>query len=177
MKHISLNDEKRILDVGCGSGLQMYELLSHHPSIKITGVDLSDEMLKKARDKLSTFPPERYKIIRGDVKDIKFRNNFDRVIMIDLLGHLNDPLKVCKKLYSALKKDGRMVIITPSECCLYRVLKYPFMAYKPPTRFYSKKEIRELLNNAGFNKIYFDKIKLFDLPFVPTEEHVAIAVK
>lgn len=43
-------DFKRILDVGCGTGMSTAPLISAWKNVEIIGVDLSEEMLKKARE-------------------------------------------------------------------------------------------------------------------------------
>jgi len=50
---IVINDCKRILDVGCGSGMSTYCLKERFPKAEIMGVDLSESMLNKACELVS----------------------------------------------------------------------------------------------------------------------------
>ncbi len=54
VNRISGNDFRRILDVGCGTGLSSGTLYAQWPNAEITGVDLSAEMLEKARQTMET---------------------------------------------------------------------------------------------------------------------------
>lgn len=47
--------ERRIVDVACGAGANVYHMLKHWPAAKVSGVDLDPELLEYARRKL---PPE-----------------------------------------------------------------------------------------------------------------------
>ena len=53
INRISGNNFKRILDVGCGTGMSTAALAANWKAAEIIGVDLSEEMLKKARESLT----------------------------------------------------------------------------------------------------------------------------
>jgi SAM-dependent methyltransferase len=177
IKSLEIKDDEFILDLGCGSGLFSYEILSRYKNVKIFGIDLSQKMLQMAEQRLSKFEKHRWELHDIDANKMDFSNKFDRIVSVDLLCHLDTPEKVFANIFSALKLEGRAVIVTPAKYCLYRLFKYPFMKSKPPTVFFSKNEIKQLLSNAGFTKIHFDYLKFFDFPFIPIEEHIAIAEK
>ncbi len=53
---------KRILEVGCGTGRNLESLARRFPSAELTGVDLSDSMLGKAKQKLTKYG-DRIKLV------------------------------------------------------------------------------------------------------------------
>ena len=47
IKHYKLNSNSKILDVGCGKGFLLYELLKLKPGLKIYGFDISSYAIKR----------------------------------------------------------------------------------------------------------------------------------
>jgi 2-polyprenyl-3-methyl-5-hydroxy-6-metoxy-1,4-benzoquinol methylase len=78
-KELSFNKSLKILDVGCGTGRHAIELTKRGYSV--TGVDLSESQLQKAREKA-----ERENLLidfqRQDARSLPFREEFDAAIMI-----------------------------------------------------------------------------------------------
>ena len=72
---------RTILDVGIGGGY-IYRELKNDKNLKCYGMDISAELVKRARDK---------SICIGDVKSIPFKeNSFDLVLAADLLEHVDE---------------------------------------------------------------------------------------
>lgn len=46
-------DAKKLLDLGCGTGLELDEIFKCFPQLEVTGIDLTLEMLLKLREKHS----------------------------------------------------------------------------------------------------------------------------
>lgn len=78
-KELSFNKSLRILDVGCGTGRHAIELSKR--GYHVTGVDLSESQLQKAREKAGR---ENLQIDfqRHDARSLPFREEFDAAIMI-----------------------------------------------------------------------------------------------
>src|SRR5919108_4444139 len=74
-------DAETLLELGCGTGAVLEELQSH---FDVTGVDLSDEMLRIARKKLP-----RVRFVHDDVTRVHLGQTFDVVISVaDVVNHL-----------------------------------------------------------------------------------------
>jgi len=95
-----LNTGDRILDIGCGSGRDV--LFFANTGYLPIGIDCSDEMVKLA----SEFTGQ--KIIKLDVKELEYENEFEGVWACSSLLHLkNDEIKeVIKKIIKSLKNNG-----------------------------------------------------------------------
>ena len=52
----------KILDLGCGTGLELEEYFRLNPDAEVTGIDLSEAMLKALKEKLAQ-EDEKYKDI------------------------------------------------------------------------------------------------------------------
>ena len=97
-----------ILDLGCGTGLEINEIFKLHPHARISGVDLATDMLDKLQSKfqhkLSQLNP-----IEGDFFILDFGTNiFDAAISVQSMHHYHpiDKIKIYKKIYHSLKDEG-----------------------------------------------------------------------
>ena len=99
----SWNNED-ILEIGCGTGRHTQRLVAQGNSV--VGLDVSDGMLEKAREKL----PET-KFIHGDFmcQSIE-KNSFNKIIMSLVLEHISDLEIFFQKVNSILKEDGEILI-------------------------------------------------------------------
>lgn len=108
---------KRLLDIGCGTGLELERVFKRLRSVEVTGVDLSRDMLKRLSEK---FPNERIKLICADYFVEKFPGEyFDAVISFETLHHFkaNKKLELFKSLHSALKTGGVYIECDYIACC------------------------------------------------------------
>ena len=101
----------KILDLGCGTGLELEHYFRLNPSAKITGIDLTESMLNALKNK---FPEKDLTLICGSYFDVPFdENTFDAAVSVESLHHFTKeekiPLytKLCKSL-----KDGGYFILT-----------------------------------------------------------------
>jgi tRNA (cmo5U34)-methyltransferase len=105
------NDGVKILDLGCGTGLELKHYFILNPSAKITGIDLTESMLNALKNK---FPEKELTLICGSYFDVPFDENaFDAAVSVESLHHFTKEEKIplYTKLFKALK-DGVYFIIT-----------------------------------------------------------------
>lgn len=99
-----------VLDLGCGTGLELEEYLALNPSADITGIDLSNGMLAALKQK---FPDRTLNLICGSYFEIPFGNNqFDAAVSVESLHHFTaeQKLSLYKKLFNSLRADGNFVL-------------------------------------------------------------------
>lgn len=99
-----------ILDLGCGTGLELEEYLALNPSANIMGIDLSSGMLSALKNK---FPDKTLDLICGSYFDIPFGcNRFDAAVSVESLHHFaaEQKLLLYKKLFDSLKEDGYFIL-------------------------------------------------------------------
>ena len=100
----------KVLDLGCGTGLELEEYFNFNPNANVTGIDLSEAMLKSLKDK---FPNRTINLIRGSYFDVPFgENKFDAAVSVESLHHFPAEQKetLYRKLFAALKENGRFVL-------------------------------------------------------------------
>ena len=100
----------RVLDLGCGTGLELEEYFTLNPGANVTGVDLSREMLNALKAK---FPGKNLTLIRASYFDTPFgEKQYDAAVSVESLHHFPAGLKASlyEKLHSALRENGVFVL-------------------------------------------------------------------
>ena len=109
-KQLPTAENCHILDLGCGTGLELEEYYPLNPSAKITGVDLSQGMLSALKKK---FADKDITLICGSYFDVHFGMSlFDSAVSVESLHHFTKAEKVplYAKLHRALKDGGYFVL-------------------------------------------------------------------
>lgn len=105
---------KHVLDVGCGAGNYTLKMLAKIPHLNCTLVDLSEPMLKRAKERVSQQTNGEIKVLQGDIRDIDFaEQTFDIILAGAVLHHLRgdeDWLQTFQKLFSLLNEGGCLLI-------------------------------------------------------------------
>jgi len=109
---------KNILELGCGTGNYTKILLSK--GYKVTGVDISDEMLKIASEKCST------KFIKGDIRTVRIAEKFDCCLAIfAVMGYITknrDIVKTLVNIRKHLKQNGIFIFDVWNGLSVMRIL-------------------------------------------------------
>ncbi len=100
----------RVLDLGCGTGLELEEYYRRNPAAKVTGVDLAPGMLRALEKKLGEKDLE---LILGSYFEVPFGENaFDAAVSVESLHHFTKEEKtpLYEKLRRALKPGGYFIL-------------------------------------------------------------------
>ena len=94
-------DARDVLDLGCGTGLELDALFARFPDLRVTGIDMTEEMLCALREK---HPHKALRLIRGDFG----REAFDAVISFESLHHFPraQKLGLYRRIFAALRPGG-----------------------------------------------------------------------
>lgn len=106
-----LPSQPQILEVGCGTGTNMERLEFHFPDARITGLDLSPEMLSKAGERLHHSTQVELKLGRykGDSFDY---NSFDLILLsysLTMFGPQTDA--IFNHILEDLKPNGYIAVV------------------------------------------------------------------
>jgi ubiquinone/menaquinone biosynthesis C-methylase UbiE len=122
---------EKILEVGCGGG----HVLSQFREAALTGVDVSGEMLEKARKNLAG---SNFELRKGDIGEVGLADqSFDGIVCTEVLEHVVDPDHVLKNIQRLVKPTGRVVITFPNDVLingLKDVVKRAHLTAIPPFR-------------------------------------------
>ena len=107
---------KCLLDLGCGTGLELDEIFKTLPDISVTGIDLTQSMLDKLKEK---HPDKSLELICGDYFTEKFETDkYDCAVSFQTMHHFTHEKKI--RLYEKIRKA-----LTQSGCyieCDYMVV-------------------------------------------------------
>ena len=107
---LALTRNAKVLDVGCGPGLDLAELAAR--SAVTVGVDRSLEMLRQAADR-------EQRAVRADAAHLPFANaSFDGARADRVLQHVADPAAVCSELARVCRPGGHVVVVDPDQSTL-----------------------------------------------------------
>jgi SAM-dependent methyltransferase len=144
IKHARLTpvSEKSVLEIGCGAGYNLLELLNlgFSPE-KLTGVELLPEPAEQARQRL----PRSTKIITGDALQTEFQRKFDVVMQFTVFTSILDNSfqnKLAERMWDLAARAGG-------------ILSYDFMynnPFNPDVRGLPYRRIRELFPRSEISK-------------------------
>lgn len=151
--HEIQNPTPEILDAGTGFGQYAYFIAKNFPKTKILAIDVKADYLTDASEffQKSNLKNVEFKI--EDLTKMNYENEFDLILCVDVMEHIEDDVRVLKNFYSALKQNGYLVINTPSSfggSDAHNEEEESFIG-EHFRNGYSKEEMFEKLNQAGFN--------------------------
>lgn len=118
-KQLPTTESCHVLDLGCGTGLELQEYYLLNPSAMVTGIDLSQGMLAELKRK---FANKDITLMLGSYFDVPFGEEvFDAAVSVESLHHFTKGEKI--KLYSKLHKALRIRDILS----LRIIFHYPMM--------------------------------------------------
>jgi SAM-dependent methyltransferase len=104
---------RRILDAGCGIGVFTMELAKRHPEAEVVGVELEPELVERANHVARRAGLSNCTFRAGDVTELGLDGEFDLVLSVDNLEHVQDDVRALTNLRSALVPAGRLVVHVP----------------------------------------------------------------
>lgn len=100
----------RVLDLGCGTGLELEKYFPLCPSARVTGIDLAEAMLNALKKK---FTDKDITLIVGSYFDVPLGENvFDAAVSVESLHHFtkDEKIPLYKKLHTALRANGYLIL-------------------------------------------------------------------
>ena len=101
-------DTKKLLDLGAGTGLELIAVFERFPDVKVTAIDITEEMLAELRKRPFASSVES---ICGDFFSVDFGNGYDAVISSSALHHFDreEKARLYRKIFDALKPGGLFI--------------------------------------------------------------------
>lgn len=161
----------KILDAGCGSGIQLGNLAQLESVIEAYGIDLG----KPGLDYGKTHFPE-LKFSQASLYEIPFPDNyFDFIYSIDVVEHLDNPHLAMKEIYRVCKVGGTIFIQTPNYPIkrLYDVFHWLRGSKNSPADdfthvyFFNYYKLKEMVLMSGLEIIYFGARNVLLEKYIP----------
>ena len=106
LERAGVSKGKRVLDVGCGTGVMIPRYLARGAS-SVTAVDISPKMAAIAKGK---FSEENVRVLCADVETEIFPGNFDCIVMYNAFPHFPDPDRIVRILSDKLAPGGILTV-------------------------------------------------------------------
>ncbi|MGB3223701.1 MAG: class I SAM-dependent methyltransferase [Desulforhopalus sp.] len=169
-----------ILDIGCGTGWFLRQVLKAHPQLEGIGIDLSGRMIDVARQKAKeenlhniTFYKGEWESLHLTVNGINLESKPIRLIVcISAFHYFNDPFSAAKLIYRCLRNNGHFFLLDREReksffTSIWDVLHKTMV--RDHVRFYRSTDLQSILEAAGFMDVqimskinkYFWRRKLF----------------
>jgi len=156
----SFKKGSHILEVGCANGPYTFEF--EKLGFEMTGLDLSPECIKYAKDKARKAGINNVKFVVGDAEDLSIfaDNTFDGAISFSCLRYVSNPQKAVNEIFRVIKKNKTAVMDFANK-------RSPWFNYLKPwlrgTRHindhqYSTQGVKFFLQNTGFQGIRVKRI-------------------
>jgi ubiquinone/menaquinone biosynthesis C-methylase UbiE len=104
-----LNPESEVLCVGCGPGSILRAISATHPTIRATGIDISQKRVEQARERSTDYP--KLQFLCGNATEMQFpRRTFDVVITRMLLQYLSQKEKAVAEMVRVAKPGATVLL-------------------------------------------------------------------
>ena len=144
--HIQWQPDMQILDVGCGGGAAISEMLTLSENSHICGIDYSEVSVASAKAFNSEVSAERLEILQADIISLPFDDNrFELVTAVETVYFWPEIEKAFREIYRVLKPYGEIAILNEGsdpETSNWKVDGF-LKVYRP-------EELTSLLKSAGF---------------------------
>ena len=174
LEQVEARGVSTILDIGCGTGVFARRVAGVLEHCRISGLDLSSEMIRVAQEKATH--PERMQFTEGDSEKLSFDDSsFDCVSCSNSFHHYPHPDRVLAEFHRVLVPGGHVMIVDGD-----RDEAYGFVVFQGIVRLYEgrsvhhhkRTEFQGLLGDAGFESVDFTKVPVrwpLPLPLVLVE--------
>src|SRR6185503_15103387 len=159
LRRLPMAPAGRVLDVGCGTGGLLRRRRAKYPDATLAGLDPVPEMLAVARDKLSGKEDLRV----GYADSLPWpAGGFDVVVSCNMFHYITHPVGALKEMARVIRSGGALVLTDWCDdylaCRLCNL--YLRMTNRAFYKTYREAECLELLRQAGFPAVRFERYKI-----------------
>lgn len=155
LTNIDVNDDDLVLDIGCGSGLNIKRLHEKSSNAKTYGVDHSSTSVKKSIVTNQREVDEGNVIIEeANVLNMPFEDKtFDIITGFETVYFWPDIVNAFKEVKRILKDDGKFFLVLEANGCEDEEISKK--ANNEGCVFYTDDELKQLLLDAAYKRITF----------------------
>ena len=152
----SLQPGYRFLEVGCGTGVVLRELVQVCNGGDVVGMDLFPEAVAFAAEKASC------PVIVGDIEQPAALGQADVIGTFDVLEHLSDDRRILSGLNRMLKPGGALILTVPAHMSLWSYFDVASCHH----RRYTRARLGQILRESGFEIEYLTEFMMSLFPLV-----------
>ncbi len=116
LRKVQLNDNAKILDAGSGFGQYSYRMSCIFKKAKLLAVDVKTEQVNDCNNFFAKIGKEKQVHFEEvDLTQFNKSEEFDLILSVDVMEHIEDDVQVFKNFYSSMKNGAFLLISTPSD--------------------------------------------------------------
>lgn len=150
IRHLSLKPDFKVLNISSRDCEANDYIISAEPTASVINAEISAGLMRVA----TSIRPHAQQVKISSYSDLPFKDKeFSRVLTLETLEHVEDPLKFLKELHRVSVDDAIMVLSCPPATSEipYRIFTFLFGGHgEGPHRFPSSKEVKSLLKSCGW---------------------------
>ncbi len=153
-------DAGNILDVGCGTGYLLRELLQRNPQSRGIGIDIADGMVAQAQQHAMAEGIDNARFIKADWEsfgpDVLADYPIRVAICANAFHYFADPGAAARKFFRVLAPGGILYVLERNKASSAMTLVWGWLhrhIIKDHVSFYSVEELQDLFRNAGFSDV------------------------
>lgn len=110
--NLNFDGIQTVLELGCGTGGQTIQLLKRYPNITITGIDVSEVQIEKAKANIAQYKEfdNRVSFTKGFVHELDSNVKFDAIFICWVLEHVSNTALLLEQAKVYLKPNGKIFI-------------------------------------------------------------------
>lgn len=148
IKALLIEDNEYILEIGHGNAGHLKNILNKAKELKYTGIDISETMIKEARNLNKEFK-DQAEFILYEGKKLPFEDEvFDKIFTVNTVYFWENPVDFLNEIYRVLKDSGTFVLTFAQKDFME---KLPFTAYD--FKLYNNSELEELISQSHFKRM------------------------
>jgi phosphatidylethanolamine/phosphatidyl-N-methylethanolamine N-methyltransferase len=162
IKHLQIQPAELVLEVGIGTGLN---LPLYPPAVRLVGIDLSQEMLDKAVERVQHLAMPNVTLKVMDATSMSFGDNeFDKVVATYTVSAVPDPVAALREMRRVVKPGGTIVILNHFRSERRGVGRFEDLVAPVCTRlgWKSNLTLSPLLEQVGLKPELVMKVNLFN---------------
>jgi 2-polyprenyl-3-methyl-5-hydroxy-6-metoxy-1,4-benzoquinol methylase len=146
------------LDMGCGDGFFTLKLLKF--GYEVNSIDVSPEAIKSTKNRVQKIGMlNSVKLFKEDFFKFEPENQYDIILCLEVLEHINDDVAALKKINKLLKDNGTLILSVPHRQDLWNYSDEMGGHY----RRYSKNDVLSKLEKTNFK---VEKLFDYGFPFI-----------
>ena len=160
MKEIERFQPANLIDIGCGPGGFLCAVQKRFPDIQLNALDLSEEMVRETQDRLG---PSAVAIV-GDSEHMPLESERYEIVTCNMsIHHYPHAQDAVNEMYRILKPGGTLLLNDMDCASPIRALANWAFPRLPggDVRMYTRREISQMIQEAGFERWYYQKISPF----------------